>query len=43
MEKRKRKDYVAPVTESVECKTERILCESGVFEDYILGGDPFAG
>ena len=29
MEKKKKKEYVAPVTDPVELQTERILCVSG--------------
>ena len=42
MEKKKKKEYAAPVTESVELKTESILCGSPQFPDYFDGGDPFA-
>ena len=42
MEKRKRKDYVAPVTESVELKAERILCMSGgEYDPFLDGGELF--
>ncbi len=42
METKKKKEYAAPVTESVELKTESILCGSPTFPDYIPGGDPFS-
>ena len=40
MEKKQKKEYLAPMTDSVEFKSEKILCASG---DGVNPSNPFSG